>query len=228
MKSFPFIVFIFLTSLVFAQPRKDVQRTSVELLYGQKFLAHPSFNHAFNTLDNIQYGGNISYVGVGVSGSVSPDRWFFSHYGSYYYTQVVPQSIKVNDTITNQITGFNFGFTYFGVSLIPRKKFFDVFVTLGANTGRLRMYGNHYTTQKNPYFSPKIRIHPALTFRNFRISLQIEYEYDISRKNWRHTTFFKGDKLNLAKTSNTGLTIFAGIGYVIDGTGKGNGGFVGF
>lgn len=212
------IIFILLRSLVTGQT-KNGHYTSIEAIYGQKFLAHNTLNGQLNTLDRIKFGGSLSYVGIGISGDVVVERsdWF-NHFGNIYYTQIIPQEIQLNDTLNTHITGFNFGFTVYAIECFPKQSPFNVVVSLGANTGRLRMYGNTYTTQKNPYFSPKLRVAPVITFMKLRLGLTIEYEYDVSRKNWRKTNFSNSEKINLAKTSNTGLTLLASVGYVLKST----------
>ena len=131
-----------------------------------------------------------------------------------YYTQIIPQSIKINDTINSKITGFNFGFTIMGFDFFPRQKIFNTYVNLGINTGRLKLFGNDLTKEKNPYFSPKLSIQPTLTLGIIRLFLRLEYDYDISKKNWRKTYYAKANTLNLNKTSNTGLNVLACVGYI--------------
>ncbi len=215
--SFFALAYLFLTATVYGQA-KPPKGTSIDILYGQKFLSHKTFNGELNTIDHLKFGGNLSYIGIGMSAELIVQRGtYFNHFGNLYYTQIIPQKIMVNDTITAHITGFNFGFTLYGVDLFPQQKYFNTYITIGANTGRLRMYGNSFVTQKNPYFSPKLRVAPTLNLGKMRVYLHLEYEYDISRKNWRRTNTSKSDKLNLVQTSNTGFTILAGVGYILGG-----------
>jgi hypothetical protein len=210
-----FLFFILLTTSLFGQ-KKEPKYLSLDVMYGQKILNESSFNGQLNSFNKPEFGGSISYIGIGISTSILVARGkIFDHFGNIYYTQIIPQDIKINDTIKSKITGFNFGFTYFGFDIFPKQKIFNTYVTLGINTGRLRLYQNSLTEEKNPYFSPKIRLQPTLSLGLIRLSLHIEYEYDISKKNWRKTNFSKSDNINLNKTSNSGLNVLASIGYII-------------
>ncbi len=220
MKYIVFILIITKSSFVYAQPKKP-NYSCFMILYGQKFLSHNTFNGELNTIDDIKFNGNLSYVGLGLTNDLVFSRGsFLDHYSNMYYTQVIPQKIKINDSITTTITGFNIGFTLWGKQLFRASCPFNTNVLLGANTGRLRLIGNNYTTQKNPYFSPKIIIYPTLTLKQIRFGIQIEYEVDISKKNWRKTNFSNSDKIALPQTSSTGLTLYASIGYVIKNDGR--------
>jgi hypothetical protein len=190
-------------------------KRSWNICYGQKFLANTAFNGALNDLNEKEIGTPITFVGIAYTSRVLINRGVLNHDGSMYYTQVVPKKIKINDSINANITGFNFGFTIYGRDLFRKQKNFDVIIGIGANTGRLRFYGNSYVTQKNPYFSPKLLITPRLIFGSFCFQINIDYDYDISSKNWRKTNFSDSPKINLPQTSNSGLTVLVGIGYII-------------
>jgi len=190
-------------------------KPSWNIYYGQKLLANTAFNGALNDLNKNELGTPIAFIGIGFTSRVLITRGVLDHDGSVYYAQVIPQKIKINDTINANITGFNFGFTIYGGDLFRKQKNFDVIIGIGANTGRLRFYGNPYVTQKNPYFSPKLLITPRLIFGSFCFQINVDYDHDISKKNWRKTNFSNSPKINLPQTSNSGLTVLVGVGYVI-------------
>lgn len=207
------IVLIITTSIAYGQ--RDSTRNSFNIIYGQKYLSNKTFDGRINSLENINFGAPLTYIGFGTSGNIPINRRKLKRFGQGNYTQIIPQKILVNDTTSANITGFNFGFTFLGVDAFPEQKNFDIFISLGANTGRLRIYGNSYVNQKNPYFSPKISLTPRVIIRNICLQIQIDYEVDISKKNWRRTNFSDSPKINLPQTSNTGVTILTSIGYVL-------------
>lgn len=188
---------------------------SFDFIYGQKYLSHKTFDGALNNLDKLNFGKPLTYVGIGTTLYLTVTRGVFNHPSNIYYAQVVPQDVKLNDSITAKITGFNLGFTIHGFDAFPHKRNLDLIFNMGINTGRLRFYGNSLVTQKNPYFSPKVSMSPRVIIGRIGLQAIITYEFDISRKNWRKMTFSDSPKINLPQTSSTGLTILASIGYVL-------------
>jgi hypothetical protein len=142
--------------------------------------------------------------------AVSREYTFYSH---LIYSQIVPQTIQVKDTIKCKITGFVLGVAC-GKALITKSGLFSTFLYIGFNTGRLRMYGNELVNQKNPFFSPKVGLQPKIKLGRLAISFIIEYEYDISNSNWKRTYFSNNTKTNLNSLRQTGITGQLGIGYV--------------
>ena len=212
-----YILIIFLVTS-FAYGQKDSAKKikeSINIFYGQKLLSHKTFDGAYNDLEKYNLGKPITYIGIGGAARAYIDRGKLDHNGSWFYTQILPQNIKVNDSITTNITGFNLAFSSFGFDLVPNLKNFDLLLGVGANTGRLRLYGNSYTNQKNPYFSPKLSLIPRVIIGKICLQINIDYEFDISKKNWRKMNTSDSPKINLPQTSNTGLTILTSIGYVI-------------
>lgn len=209
-------IFLILSNFAFGQMDTTTHWSqSFDFIYGQKYLSHKTFDGALNYLDKINFGKPLTYVGIGTTAYVIVTRGLFNHPSNIYYTQVVPQDVKLNDSITAKITGFNFGFTIHGFDAFPHKRNFDLLFNMGVNTGRLRLYGNSLAKQKNPYFSPKISMSPRVIIGRISLLAIITYELDISRKNWRKMTFSDSPKINLPQTSSTGLTILASIGYVL-------------
>lgn len=204
------------TSITLGQnnSKKYIHR-SVDFIYGQKILSQRTFGGGLNDMEKINWGTPIAFIGIGTTERLNFVRELGSYDANFYYTQIIPQKLKVNDSITTNITGFNFAFTFLGFDAFSNKKDFDLIFSLGVNTGRLRLYGNSYTRQKNPYFSPKISMIPRLTIGKINIALNIAYEFDLSKKNWRRTFFSNSPKIELPQTSNTGLTVLASIGYIL-------------
>ena len=218
---FPFfnlpLICLLLINLIGKAQSKKYSPASFDFMYGQKLLSHKTFNGAFNDLKQLKLNWPVSYVGIGITGHFITLRGEQGdHDGNLYYAQILPQVIRLNDTLNANISGFNFGFTVEGIDLFSKSRVFDAIICFGANTGRYKLSNAIYSTQKNPYFSPKIALLPRFVIGKIILLFNIAYETDISSKNWRPTYFSKLPKNNLEKTSVTGLTIMAGIGIALE------------
>lgn len=191
--------------------------TNLDLYYGYKTYFH-DFQHRFNTVYNINTSNPVQLVGLGYSGyfTVDGNKNFYGHFG---YSQVVPQTLRVNDTIGAKVTGFVFSVAY-GTAYVTANKKFTLILYLGFNTGRLRFYGDEQVRQKNPFFSPKIGIQPKLQLGRFNITLIAEAEEDISKRNWRRMLGTNSDKANINGFKQSGVTTMIGVGYRLFKNGK--------
>lgn len=215
---------IFLTALIFtakplhAQVKGMTKLNTFDIGYGQKFL-HKDFYNQLNTFSNGQIFQPLTYLGFGgYSGFSRNKKSFYS--GHIFYEQVIPQTIVIADSISGKITGFNLGFTLIGRDLLAKSERFDMLVGFGVNTGRLRMYKNELIRQKNPYFSPKISISPRARVGKVVISLNLDYELDISKPGWRGTLFANSNKINVNNLRQSGLHGFLTIGRFIGDSSK--------
>src|ERR1700749_4343233 len=86
--------------------------SNLDVYYGYKTYFH-DFQHRFNTVYNTQAAQPVQLIGIGYSGYFLVDRGdnFYGHFG---YSQVMPQAMKVNDTISAKVTGFVFSAAYGG------------------------------------------------------------------------------------------------------------------
>ena len=105
---------------------------SGDIYYGYKTYFH-DFQHRFNTVYRAQAANPVQLVGIGYSGYFLVQRSsnFYGHFG---YSQVLPQRLKVNDTISAKITGFVFSAAYGGAFVSDNKKFMLI-VYLGLIPG---------------------------------------------------------------------------------------------
>ncbi|MFI5141223.1 MAG: hypothetical protein ACHQII_02605 [Bacteroidia bacterium] len=182
--------------------------SSFDIYYGYRSYFQNFYNQ-LNTTKNTQFNKPVQTIGIGYSGYFAVNRES-TFYGRFIYSQVIPQSIIVNNNINCKITGFVFN-AAFGKELETKK--FAVYFYAGFNTGRLRMYGNELVRQKNAFFSPKIGLQPKIKLGHIIVSLIIEYEYDITNPNWRRTYFSNNNKINLSSFRQTGITALLSIGY---------------
>lgn len=183
---------------------------SFDVYYGYRSFSGNFYNQ-FSKITKPDLSLPLQVVGVGVSGRFIVTRGS-NFNGHFTYSKVIPQRIKVQDTLSGKVGGFFVSFGY-GTSLIRVPRVFDLDVYTGFNTGRIKITGNELLQQKNPFFSPKIGLQTKLTLCNIAISLRGEYEYDISKVNWRRTLVANENKVNLAGFRQTGITALLGIGY---------------
>jgi hypothetical protein len=185
---------------------------SNDLLYGQKILQTPTLNNELNTLSDYRFFAPLHYIGVGMTHGL---RWNgrFNSLNHFSYTQVWPQKIALNDSISGWLTGGNFYLTVVGFDLFYYKPKIDFMIDLGFNTGRLRLLGDALIKQKNPYFSPSLTLAPRYFIGDISLQIRASIDYDISSENWRRMTFSKSDKVNIGPTSTTGFNVFFAVGY---------------
>ena len=212
----PFILLFFSLSFGARAQKGEVVPTghiqSIDLVYGYKSL-NSDFYGQFNTLSK-SFNSSLPLQLAGISFTGTFDQSRGKPYdGHLTYCQVVPQQIIVQDSLKGNINGFVFGCTSWGFDIFPNSNRFDLQMSVGFNTGRLRITQNELLRQKNPFFSPEVSLHPRIELGKFVLSLRADFEYDISRKNWRRTYFASEDKVNLAGIKQSGLSLLAGIGY---------------
>ena len=216
MKRLTVILVLFSNFSLFGQTTKkdtaDIYINSFDVYYGYRSYFQNFYNQ-LNTTNNTQFNKPLQTIGIGYSGELESTREhkFFSH---FLYSQIIPQTIHIKDTIKCKITGFVFSAAY-GRALTTKSGVFNTFFYIGFNTGRLRMYDNELVRQKNPFFSPKLGLQPKVRLGHIIISFIVEYEYDISKSNWRRTLFSNNDKVSLNNLKQTGLTGLVAIGFTL-------------
>lgn len=184
--------------------------STLNVYYGYKTYIH-DFQHRFNTTANFKYGLPVQLIGIGESGYFAVNR-NSNVYGHCIYSQVLPQTLHVNDSIKCRVTGFVFSAAY-GAAFTGSKKHAMLICYIGFNTGRLRFYGDEQVRQKNPFFSPKIGLQPKLQIGRLDITLIAEAEYDVSKPGWRRLNVANADKVSIGRFKQSGYTMLAGIGY---------------
>lgn len=209
------IVFILLSTVLFGQKKKKGVAPTFDLIYGQKVLRKGGFDEQLNSFQNPRLFKPLMYAGIGITGGfVTNSDYDFQ--GHLHYTQVIPQSIRINDTTYANLTGFNFAGTVAGFDVFKKTWAFDLFLSAGFNTGRLLLYGKNFSNQKNAYFSPKISMTPRLNIGRISFQMNVDYELDLTKKKWRKTLLASPSKEHLPNTSMTGLSVFLMLGYVIE------------
>lgn len=184
---------------------------STDIIYGNIFLEN-NFNNQLNTLQNHQFLKPLQTIGISSFAQYQFSRVKKSD-GYISYSQIIPQEINLSNGMHGKINGFIFGFSVFGKNLLPKAKVFNVFVSLGFNTGRIRISGDNFTSQKNPFFCPTISIQPRLKIKKTMFSIRAEYSFDVSSNLWRSLTVtkHKGD-VSLPNYLQSGLNLYVAFG----------------
>ena len=172
-----------------------------------------SFYKQLNTLDIFKILQPVIFAGLGYNGQfdVSRGTFYFGHIALLY---VIPQDITLNNQ-KGKLTGFMFSCSLYGVDILKEKKNTNLIISVGFNTGRLRIYQNELLRQKNPFFSPMVSFLPKFTIKKITFGLNIQFDYDISSPNWRKTQFANSNKTLLDKFQQTGVTTLIFIGYAL-------------
>jgi hypothetical protein len=194
--------------------RSGQMTNSLDFYYGYRSFSGNFYNQ-FNTTGKNDLRMPLKIVGVGVSGRFYHSigaLWGRSFSGHFTYSHVVPETITVQDTLRAKVNGFVFSFGY-GTSVVHINNLFDLDVYSGFNTGRLKFSGNELLRQKNPFFSPKLGLQSRFIVKRLAFTMRCEYEFDVSRSNWRRTLVASENKVNLQKFRQSGVTALLGIGY---------------
>ena len=187
---------------------------SLDLIYGNRSFKNNFYNRT-NTLDNYKFGAPVQIAGIGYSGRIEVDGRYGEGYiyGHWYYTQVVPQKVTINDSVKCNLNGYMVSFSILGLGMFKSSSVFHLMLSSGFNTGRLRLHGNEWARQKNPFFSPSLTLQPRFLIGRMVLSLIAEYEFDISSPNWRRTYFATKNKIDLQKFRDTGATVYLCLGF---------------
>jgi len=159
-----------------------------------------------------RYNQTIS-LGGEISGAMGVNR-FLAYYGSFSFSQVVPQMIVINDSLRAKLTGGNIS-SLGGGDLLNKKENIDLVILIGFEVGRLRMYSYSLLRKKNGYFAPKIEALFKVQLKRFVLGASMAYKYDISNPNWKNTWFTKDKSYNLEKNRQSGVSMSIIIGLTI-------------
>ena len=164
------------------------------------------------TIDN-----KLSAVGISLKETFNFNRHIVFE-GHITYQYLLPKQSVFSDSLNFKLKGYHIGLDM-GKDLFPKVRFFDLVVSVGFNTGRLKMLRKDLLIAKNdleyrnPFFSPKIVIEPKfIIIKKITIFVRGEYLFDVSKANWH----LKDWRLPaMGDTKSTGLIIQGGIGIKI-------------
>lgn len=183
---------------------------SLDVVYGQKVFAK-SFYRQLNTFDSLNFKSPLKFIGVGLSGHSFAVNARSSFAIIMYFNFIVPQPIKINDTISTKVKGFAYNLGW-GKALLGPKRKLTLGFFVGFNTGYTKSKSPELGKQVNPFFSPKIALQPRVCIKKITFSLILDCEYDITNPKWRS---FKSSKQSesIKGFNQTGLSLIGSIGW---------------
>jgi hypothetical protein len=222
------ILFLF---LVFA-PGTKAQYTSIDLTYGNTVF-QKDFGGQLNTVNNYRHGRPMQYLGLMIGGMYTNGKKTRS--SNFIMAQYLPQRFQLNDSVTGTISGSLFGLA-FGFDCFPKTRAFDLFFSGGLNIGRLKLvqeqlsyfdYRRNTLHRKNMFISPKIGVMTKVFIWEFCITLNAEYNYDISGPRWHEKLLSVGKPRSVAVPgfNQSGFQFSIGLGYLVPMGSNGASGF---
>lgn len=184
--------------------RKKRYKNSLTLLYGQN-IYRKTFSPSLNTFQNYNGpGATVNFVGIKLTGFLF-GIGSYSYDGSAFYTQLIPSVVKLTDSTTATLNGFNFTMDLFKIRFFKKSKVVVLQTELGFTTGRVRLRSSEIR-QKNPYFSPHLAIYNGYRpWKKWEFGFTVAYAYDISRSGWKR--MFNSDK-NQSHVNNFAQSMF--------------------
>jgi hypothetical protein len=170
-----------------------------------------NFYNQLNTVDSYKLNAPLQTAGIRWNEYYFAQR--FNAFVGLGYSQVLPHTIFIQDTLKGKITGGIFDFNY---GILFKTRSLNLHCYLGFNTGKLRMYGHELMKQKNPFFSPKIGVQPWLKFGKVALTAIVEYEYDVSKTNWKKSWFTNSNKVAVAPLRQSAITVKAGLSFSLE------------
>lgn len=214
-----FILFSFILSIsAFAQNKSDTINSrdgdlaSLEIIYGNHFYKSP-VNNQFNSLKSFNLYQPVQSVGLSFTNVyiINRERKQTMHIS---YSQIIPQTVFINDTLKSKINGYVFSINLVSFDITKNSKSMSTPFGLGFNTGRLKLQSDSYKPQKNPFFAPAFFLNPRFLIGKVVLGVRFDYQFDISRKGWRSVINTKKDLSFPVKDFNqTGLIVNLSLGW---------------
>jgi hypothetical protein len=123
--------------------------------------------------------------------------------------------VKVNDSLSYEMRGWHYMFSFLGKDIIPGKTVALVLAP-GWDLGQLKMlrtFDGQGTLYKNFFIAPMARAEMRFVFGPVALGARYAYRYDLTSADWKIKS---GPSSYLPGTKNTGtsLEFFVGWGHV--------------
>lgn len=181
---------------------------AIEVSAGYR-MTQNDFYGQLNSLSNFSTSRPMFLVGITISDHFARNAG--SAFRKVTFNQIMPQSISVNDTINTKIRGFICG-AGAGSNLFRKSKKFHLYLGLGVNVGRIKLYKKDYINKLIPIITPKLIMKPTFFFNRFYVDLNIEYDYDFINSKWKNIGDNQYNSISINKINYTSLTTTFGIG----------------
>lgn len=108
---------------------------SFDIVATSKILISTNFSDDVNTVSSSKFGQPLNYVGISSTNHLIVNRTH-EFQGYIGYSQLIPQTVSISDTIDAQINGFNLSICLAGCDFVENRNL-DFITCFGFNTGRI-------------------------------------------------------------------------------------------
>lgn len=192
-----------------------VNHINLEFNGGYYFPKLKDLNAEFKTNYNQDFGKYLHAFGGSFGSTISLQlgNSVASSYDNISYNYIYPKKIVVNDSLNFSLRGYQWSFSFAGLDIFPKSKFFDLVIGAGATFGRLRIDRQDLKidTKKlkytNPFMATKIVIEPCIYLWRIALGIRAEYIIDYSSGSWKR----KDDRLPVIATAKSSGFLLQGI-----------------
>lgn len=181
---------------------------AIEIQAGYR-MTQEGFYNQLNSFNQFSFKKPIQLVGIGITdhAAVGPGQAF----RKIMFNTILPQNILLQDTVHATVKGF-IASASAGRNIFRKSKYNDLFVGLGINVGRIRLYHHGLLDKYSLLITPKLIIKPIFFFKQFYADLTFEYDFDFNHPGWSNNGLNKLNDLSIKNFNHTSLTAALGIG----------------
>lgn len=172
-------------------------------------LTQQNFYNQLNSLSHFSFNRPLQLVGIGITDhcNIGPGQAF----RKIIFNAILPQNILLQDTVHATVKGFIVSLCA-GPNLFRKSKYNDLFIGLGVNVGRIRLYNHGQLDRYSLLITPKVIIKPTFFFKQFYVDLTFEYDYDFNHPGWKNKGTNTLNDLSIKNFNHSSLTTTLGIG----------------
>jgi hypothetical protein len=191
-----------------------VRHAHLDIRYGLWKSDFGKLNQGFSAIGYQALKDQVQIVGASFNctGAMTNMGQFVCHLDYDYF---LPFQYSPISACSYRLSGYAVGFGM-GKDIFPNSEKFDLVLSLGFQTGRLKMLwsdvmlGQNKSVYNNPFFSPLLMLQPRIVLGFLSLGGRIGYQYDISKGDWRH----EDKSLNaIGNSYMTGYTLEGMIGF---------------
>lgn len=148
---------------------------------------------------------------IGITGHILVGR-SYTYPGYLNFSYQLPQSIAINDTSQQRLSGYGINISMAGQKILNREHFY-LFITEGVGFGRIKLKNQQNQALKNPYFSPFAGVVASIRFRSFSFVFISHFDLDLSSSKWKEMCFATSPLPALPDVNQSGLRLKLGISW---------------
>lgn len=173
------------------------------------------FGRQLKTLNQYEISKPCNYVTLAIMGDKFTIGRGYDYPGYFAFSYLLPADIIVNDSINEDIKGFNLKLSFAGQSLIHRKHL-GIFLTEGWTFGRLKLVNEDKQKLKNPILAPFIGLVIRATIKRLSFFAISEFNYDLSSAKWKKTWVSKKQQESIPGFKQGGLNFSIGVNFSLN------------